>query len=254
MTGLNVLLTKELREQWRTLRLPIVAIIFFVVGLGSPVLAKYTPEIIEHAGGDIQITVPVPQMKDAIDQFIKNLGQVGPFAAILLAMGIVAREREHGTAAFVLSKPATRVAFLGAKFIALLVTFSVSVLAAGIAAYIYTAILFERPPIAGFVACCLLLLLGISVFVALTLLASTAIGSTLPAAGVGLGAYILMAILSAVPRLGHLTPLGLGDPAKALALGTSPPHLWSSLIASGLWIAVALVLAWLSFRHQEFGS
>jgi len=40
MTGLNVLLSKELREQWRTLRLPIVTIIFFVIGLISPVLAK----------------------------------------------------------------------------------------------------------------------------------------------------------------------------------------------------------------------
>jgi len=253
MTGLNVLLRKELREQWRTLRLPIVTIIFFVIGLISPVLAKYTPEIIEHAGGNIQITVPVPQMKDAIDQFIKNLGQVGPFAAILLAMGTVAREREHGTAAFVLSKPATRVAFLGAKFVALVVTLSVGVLAAGIAAYTYTAILFDPPPIAGFIACCLLLLIGIAVFVALTLLASTAIGSTLPAAGVGLGAYILMAIISAVPRLGQFTPLGLGDPAHALALGDAPPHLWTSLLASLVWIAVALIVTWLSFRNQEFG-
>jgi ABC-2 type transport system permease protein len=254
MTGLNVLLTKELREQWRTLRLPIVAIIFLVVGLISPVLAKYTPEIIEHAGGNIQITVPVPTMNDAIDQFIKNLGQVGPFAAILLAMGIVAREREHGTAAFVLSKPASRVAFLGAKFAALVATLSVGVLAAGIAAYVYTTILFDPPRVAGFIACCLLLLLGIAVFVALTLLASTAIGSTLPAAGVGLGAYIVMAIISAVPRLGQFTPLGLGDPARALALGNSAPHLWTSLFASLIWIAAALVLSWLSFRRQEFGS
>jgi ABC-2 type transport system permease protein len=254
MTGLRVLLHKELREQWRSLRLPIVAIIFFIVGLISPVLAKYTPEIIKHAGGDIQITVPVPTLNDAIDQFIKNLGQVGPFAAILLAMGIVAREREQGTAALVLSKPATRVAFLGAKFVALVVTFSISVLVAGIAAYAYTTILFDPPRVAGFIACCLMLLLGIAVFVALTLLASTAIGSTLPAAGVGLGAYILMAIISAVPRLGQFTPLGLGDPAHALALGNSPPHLWTSLLASFIWIAVALVLSWLSFRRQEFGS
>ena len=30
MTGFAVLLRKDLREQWRTLRLPVVAIIFFV--------------------------------------------------------------------------------------------------------------------------------------------------------------------------------------------------------------------------------
>jgi hypothetical protein len=39
MTRFGVLLRKDFREQWRTLRLPVVAIIFFAVGLVSPVLA-----------------------------------------------------------------------------------------------------------------------------------------------------------------------------------------------------------------------
>ena len=169
-------------------------------------------------------------------------------------MGTVAREREHGTAAFVLSKPATRVAFLGAKFSALLTTLGFAIVAGGIAGYLYTMVLFERPPLGGFVACCLLLFLGVAVFVALTLLASTVTGSTLPAAGIGLGAYILMAIIAAIPRIGQFTPLGLADPAHALALGNTPDHLWTSLLASLVWIAIALIAAWLSFRNQEFGS
>jgi hypothetical protein len=61
-------------------------------------------------------------------------------------------------------------------------------------------------------------------------------------------------IISVVPRISQLTPLGLPDPARALALGNSPPHLWLSLLASLLWIGAALVGSWLSFRNQEFGS
>lgn len=254
MTRFSVLLRKDLREQWRTLRMPVVAIIFFVVGLGSPVLAKYTPELLKGAGGNIQITIPTPELKDAVDQLIKNLGQVGPFAAILLAMSAVARERERGTLALVLSKPVTPSAFLGSKFVALLATLGLAVVVASIAAFAYTTLLFAQPPVAGFVACCLLILLGIMVFAAITFLASTLLGSTLPAAGVGLGAYILTAIISIDARLGQFMPNGLSDPARALALGNSPPHLWISLLANLFWIVAMLVGSWLVFRNQEFGS
>ena len=56
-------------------------------------------------------------LRDAADQFLKNLGQAGILTAILLAMGSVANEKERGTAALILSKPASRGAFLGAKLV-----------------------------------------------------------------------------------------------------------------------------------------
>ncbi len=254
MSRFLVLFKKDVREQWRTLRLPVIALIFFAVGLASPVLAKYTPELLQRFGGDIQVTVPTPTTADSVGQFIKNLGQTGPFAAILLAMGAVARERECGTAALVLTKPVTRPAFLAAKFLALFVTLVVSVLAGGLAAYAYTAALFSTMPVGGFAACCALLLLSIVDFAAVTFLASTAIGSTLPAAGVGLGVFILMAIVSIIPGVNQVTPLGLADPARALAIGETAPHLWVSLGCNLFWVAAFLGGAWLSFQRQELGS
>ncbi len=254
MTRFGVLLRKDFREQWRTLRLPVVAIIFFAVGLVSPVLAKYTPELLKQFGGNIQLIVPTPTTGDAVDQFIKNMGQTGPFAAILLAMGAVARERERGTAVLLLTKPVSRPAFLTSKFLALLFTLGLSVAVSGIAAYAYTAALFNTMPFAGFIACCALVLLSISVFASVTFLASTVIGSTLPAAGVGLGIFILAAVASIIPSVGQALPAGLVEPARALALGESPPHLWLSLGFNLFWVAACLAGSWLSFRGQEFGS
>ena len=49
MSAGRVLLRKELLESWRTLRLPIVAGLFLLVGLTSPLLAKFLPEIITAA-------------------------------------------------------------------------------------------------------------------------------------------------------------------------------------------------------------
>ena len=254
MSRLTILARKDLLEQWRTLRLPIVAIIFFVFGLLSPVLAKYTPQIVEHAGGNIKIDVPTPTTMDAVDQFIKNVGQVGSFAAILLGMSTVARERERGTAALVLSKPVSRPAFLGSKFASFVVTLLVGVVVADLADYAYTAALFEAMNIAGFVACCALIFVGIAVYGAVTFFASTLIGSTLPAAGVGLGAYILTAVIGIDQTIGHVMPGGLESPAKALALGASAPHLWTSLGFNLLWIVLLLAASWVVFRNQEFGS
>ena len=60
MAGFRVLLRKELLESWRTLRLPVVAGLFLVVGLTSPLLARFLPEIITAAGGDQLLRPPAP--------------------------------------------------------------------------------------------------------------------------------------------------------------------------------------------------
>ena len=254
MRGISILLRKDLLEQWRTYHLPVVALVFLVFGLGSPILAKYTPELLAHSGGNVQIIVPTPTTADAVDSFLSNAGSVSAFAAILLAMSTVARERERGTAALVLSKPVSRSAFLESKFAALLVTLGVSVIVGGLADYGYTAALFSTMSVPGFAACCALVLVETMVFAAVTFFASTLIGSTLPAAGIGLGAYIMTAIIGIVPMAGHAMPGGLESPAKALALGQTAPHLWTSLGFNLLWITVFLIASWLVFRNQEFGG
>ena len=116
MSGFRVLLRKELLEAWRTRRLPAVAVLFLVVGILSPLTARYLNEILAMALGDqLPVTLPVPTAATALDQLLKNLGQMGALAAIALAMGSVSGELDRGTAALVLAQPATRSAFLLAK-------------------------------------------------------------------------------------------------------------------------------------------
>ena len=119
--GGRVLLRKELLESWRTLRLRSSAGCSCWSGCRRRCSPGYLPEIIEAAAGDQlpPIPIPTPVPADAADQLWKNLAQFGAFAAIVLAMGAVAGELDRGTAAFVLSKTATRGAFLGAKVAAI---------------------------------------------------------------------------------------------------------------------------------------
>jgi ABC-2 type transport system permease protein len=252
MNGFGVLLRKELREQLRSYRLLIFGVVALAFGMLSPLTAKYLPELIKRAGGPIQVILPPPTAADAVDQMIKNLGgQVGMFGAILLAMGMVAREKERGTAALVLTKPAGRGAFLLAKFGALTLTLGTGLLAGGLAAYGYTALLFEALPLGGYLTCLLLLLLSCMVYAALTLLGSTLVRSSLPAAGLGIAGMIAFALLGALPGLAPFTPGTLQLSARALALGQTPEELALPLVSCLVLIALLLGLAWRAFRRQE---
>lgn len=252
MTGLAVLLRKELLEQVRTWRLVVVVIVFAIFGIGSPALARYTPELVKAlAGSQFRIQVPTPTVADAVSQFLKNLGQTGILAAVLLAMGSVATEKERGTAALLLTKPASRGAFLSAKLMAIAVTLAAGIVAAGIAGYAYTALLFTAPSVVGYAEMCGLLLLSVVGYASLTFLGSTLARSPLPAAAIGIGVMVVLAIVSALPTIGPNAPGNLTPAATALALGKTPDALLGPLLATIGLILVAYLLAWLSFRRQE---
>jgi ABC-2 type transport system permease protein len=252
VTGFGVLLRKELLEQWRTLRLPVIGAVFLLVGLISPLLARFTPELVEALGGaQFQIEFPPPTTADAVDQLIKNVSQFGILVAVLLAMGSVATEKERGTAGLILTKPAGRGAFLVAKLVAIGGTLAVATFLAAAAAWFYTLVLFEALPVAGFAASALIQWLALMVFAAITFLGSTLTRSALAAAGIGVAAFIAIGVLSVFPAVAPYLPVGLGAPARALALGMPPGDLAGPIAANVALVLAMVGLSWLSFRHQE---
>jgi ABC-2 type transport system permease protein len=257
MDGFAIFLRKELRESLRNNRLLVVVAIFAILGIISPLSAKYTPELLKSLGtgsSGVTVILPTPTVKDAIAQFIKNVAGTGILVAILLPMGLVAREKERGTAAFVLTKPLTRPAFLTAKLMSLGLTLTAGVAVGALATYWYTALLFAPVSLGGFVAASLLVLLSLLVYASFTFLGSTLMSAQLPAAGIGIAAWIVISILGIFPAIEQYTPAGLLDPASQLALGLAPQHLWVSITASVVLLGLVLLLAWLSFRGQELAT
>jgi ABC-2 type transport system permease protein len=255
MNGAGTLLRKELLESWRTYRLPIVGGLFLLVGLSSPLLAKFLPEIVKAAAGDqvTDIVIPTPVPADAVAQLWKNMAQFGAFAAIILAMGSVATEKDRGTAAFVLSKTASRGGFLAAKAVAIGLVLAVSVILAVVVGWVYTAILFEPMPVGGWIAMAILAWLGVAVWAALTFLGSTVTGSAAAAAGFGFLALLVLSILSAIPNVDRFLPGGLTGPAIALATGQPVDALDAVVpaVSTAVLIGLALLASAWSFRSQE---
>ena len=252
MTGLRVLVRKELLEQVRTMRLVVLAIVFILFGIISPLTAKYLPDLLKTLGGTgLTITVPTPTTADAVDQQLKNVSQFGILAAILLAMGSVATEKERGTAAFVLSKPVSRAAFLTAKLVAIGVDLLVAVAGAVLVGALYTAFLFEPLPIAGVIEMGVVLWLSIMVFAALTFVGSTLTRSAAGGAGVGFALLVVTGILGALPTIGPYMPASLIGPARALALGHDAGAGLGPIMVNIALVPVLGVVGWLAFRHQE---
>jgi ABC-2 type transport system permease protein len=251
MTSFEVLLAKELREQLRTMRLVVVLAVFGAFGILSPALAKALPDIIKAAGGDIQITVPTPTVRDAMDQFTKNVGQIGALIAILISMGAVATEKERGTAGFLLTKPVGREEFLLGKIAAIAIVLGLGLALAGILAGVYTAFLFEPLSVPGTVASLALLWLSLAVYAAVTFLASVVTRSALVAGGIGFGAFIVAGIVSALPTIGQYMPNGLSRPAVSLALGLPGGDLAGPILVNLVLIVLALGAAGIAFRGQE---
>jgi ABC-2 type transport system permease protein len=263
VTGFAVLLRKELVESWRTLRLPVISGLFLGLGILSPVTARYLREIVNAlAPSGIGLAIPPPVAADAVDQVVKNVGQFGALAAILLAMGTVATEKERGTAAFVLVKPATRTAFLAAKAVSLGAVLGIATLLGVLVAWAYTGWLFESQSLTNWLGLAAILWLSSAVYASITFLGSVLARSSLPAAGVGFAGLIVLAIASAVGPITRYLPAGLLAEGRGL-VATSPlsaaaatptagtTDLPITVACSVALIVACLVAAWASFRRQE---
>lgn len=254
MTGYRQLLARELLEAWRTYRLAVVSLLFLGLGISAPLLTKFLPDIIRALAPEgFAVTLPPPDVSQVLDQLLKNVGQFGALAAILLSMGSVATERERGTAAFVFAKPVTRAAFLAAKASSIGLQFAIAIGLAVAGAWLYTTLLFEAPPVIPWLELAAVTWLATVVYAAVTFLGSVVMRSSLGAAGIGFVGLIVLSLLSIVPSLATWLPAGLPSVAKALALDATSPDIdpiRTIATAFGI-VAVALALAWWRFRRME---
>ena len=250
MSGLGALLKKELKEQLRTYRFHIIAVVFLIFGLTTPLMLKYLPEILKMAGEDIIIDIPPATAVQALTEYADTIVQMGVLIAVLMAMGAIARESEKGTAAMVLSKPVSRAAFVLAKLFALSTSFIVALVLASIACYGYTVILLGGADIMAFIALNGLLILFFIVAISVTLLFSSIFKSQLAAGGLALVVLIGQALMVNIPRIGDYMPASLVGWGTGLLSGDEASA-WGAFRISLAIIIACLYLTWLKMRNKE---
>lgn len=262
-------LSKELLQLWRTRRFLITAAVFGLFGLSSPMMAYFLPSLMTAIPGAEAFAslIPAPNAGDAVTQYHKNITQFAFLLTVILGMGSVAGEKEHGTASLVLSKPLPRWAFLGSKLTAQLILFLSGYILATLGGYLYTVILFGEIDFLKFFQMNLVLIAWTFPFIALTLLGSVLGGSISAAGGISLALVILLLISTSLPVVGSLMPAALSQWAAQLGVlsagvaastpGSAPypsEPLFSNLgaLASSLvFVITSLVCAIGIFEQQE---
>lgn len=242
--------TREIVRTWRIIVLPAILLLFAV---SSPLLAKYTPEIVTALGGAQLggLKLPEPTVYDAYAQWIKNVSQIGAFAIIIIYGGLVSSERKSGTAVLVLTKPASRVAFVLVKYLVQVVYLAVLFALGALITWAVTAFTFGTAPAGALWASTAVWFVLAAFYLALMVLFSVVIPAAAGAAGAGLGAYVVLAVASAWPNVADYSPAGLSGRAASLAAHThTDSALWPVLITIGA-ILVAVGAATLVFRRQE---
>jgi ABC-2 type transport system permease protein len=250
---LRTLLAKEFREQWRTWKLIVFLAVFLITGIISPVLAKYTPELLKmvpNLPAGLAGMIPTPTMADSVAQYLKNTEQFGILLVILLTMGVVAQEKERGTAAMLLTKPVRRSAVILSKWMVGMTILLAGLLADGLACLAYTAVLFEPIPFTSFWILNLLLFVYLGVTLTVALMASTLARTQAIAAAGAFGGLIVLIILGSLPRVSDFMPGQLVNWGVSLIM-KGDVSAWPALGVSVGIIVLALVIACLRFEREE---
>jgi ABC-2 type transport system permease protein len=254
VSGYRALLEKEVVELWRTYRLGLLVALFLVIGIATPVVTRFLPELDWLlAPPDAELGLVETGIEDVVDLLVRTLVQFGGFAMVLLAMGSVAADRQRGVTALVLTRPVSRMAYLLSKGVSLGMAAGLATALGVLAAWLYTLWLFEVPPPLPWIQLGMLVWLAVMVPGAITFLASTLLPSPLGAAGVGLASLLALTIASAAPTPNPWLPTELAALARAAAMEDFGIELDP---ARTIGVAIALVvgsflLAWLRFRRQD---
>lgn len=253
MRNYFVFCKKELLESVRTYRLFILLAVFFILGVLSPLSAKFLPELVSSMMQDgIQITLPDPSASDSWVQFFKNIPQLGMVVLVILLSGILSAEFSKGTLILVLTKGLSRNAVLLSKFTCTALLWTAGLLLSFGLTWGYTVYLFpgESSVHLIFSVFCLwvfgLLLLSMLLFSAVVTRANY--GCLLITAVF----VALLLLLNLLPGWQPYNPLTLAGSNVALLTGdASPSEFMWPLCISAAGIPVLLLLSVLLFRKKQ---
>jgi ABC-2 type transport system permease protein len=253
--GFVTLLSKENGAWWGTRRWLIQTIIWVTILNGIVAIQLFATPAAESMGPGI------PDRSSAGVMILMTMSLIAlTIGAVIIAQEALIDEKQSGTAAWILSKPVSRVAFILSKFIAhglgLLVT---GMLIPGLVAVIMFTAVGGSIAIGSFTTALGLVFLNVLFYLTLTLMLGTLFD--------GRGAVIAIPIAfmfgaelfrSLTPWLVNITPWGLlygmdspVPPVVQVALGQAAPPM-TPITATTAWCVLFMVIALWRFTRQEF--
>jgi ABC-2 type transport system permease protein len=258
MNGFVLFFKKEFIELIKTVKGVVLAVIFLVVGISSPILAKLTPEILKWAGIDATLEemgalgITEANSIASYEQFFSNFNTMGLFAVIIVFAGIVANEKSKGTAAYILTKNVSRTQFILSKFISSVVFVFVSFVIAIAVQIIYTNILFDDKLIKleAVLIFSAFLFLYLVFILAFALFSSVLAKSVTPAMFIAFLIFICVNIFAAIPKIGEYSPSltnNFGLLVQSVKISGLMPNIIITIVCSAIFLFASVEL----FKRQE---
>jgi ABC-2 type transport system permease protein len=244
--GFGNMLRKELGQWWGTRTWWVQTLIWVLILNGITTITALT-----------ETKTPPEMLAELVGTFIAvGIGTIG-IGTVITVQGAIVGEKQLGTAAWVMSKPASRSAFILAKMLAYAIGYWITaMIIPAVIFIIVTGRSIPLPIAAGpFLIGLALMVLSQLFYLTLTLMLGTFFSSRGPIAGIGI-AFIMTGLLlkSLIPLpIQIVTPWPLPDVASGLALGTELPSVWPiPIIATIIWIVVMTAVALWRFNREEF--
>ena len=259
MSNYTTFLRKEFTENIRTKRILVLACVFVFFAITGALMARYMGEffafILPSDDETAQLLIQAmgnPRWEEAYIQLYSQLGQIGILTVLFMYMGTVQREIRTGTASLLFSKGMGYAPFILAKFTMAGVITTVITVVSALITYAYTFLLFEEAGQIGNVIFGSLIFSAAAVMMlAIVVMCSSFTKSSAVSGGLSFGAFFLLLVISAIPRIGVYTPFSLFGFPVAISLGDVPGQLLvCMLIAAGLAV-VALFAAVRAVKRAE---
>ncbi len=246
--GLANLLNNELSRWWKTRMWWVECLIWGgVIGFLLAAVLFGSPDF---------------KLEDGLMIYALFAGIFPAVAVVIIMQGVLVGEKKDGTAAWVMSKPAARPAFILSKLLANgLGVLACMVVLPGVVAYIIFFIRMQTPlnPIL-FLAAMGVIFLSQLFYLTLTLMLGTLFNARGPVIGLGLAFLFLQQYLvGLLPVLRYLLPwtlvVPLNNETNAIVpalLAGQPIYSYIPLVAVALECILFVVIAVLRFEHEEF--
>ncbi len=209
---------KEFMESLRTHRFVILAAVFLLLGVLSPLFAKMLPELFSgmDLGDGIVITAPEPTAMDSWSQFFKNVGQMGMLALIITFSGTMANELSRGTLVNLLTKGMRRHVVILSKFLSSTVLWAASYLICLLVCHAYTAYFWPDGTLSNVFLAFLSPWLFGELLIVLLILGGVLFGNFYGSLLTCLGAVIAMSLLNLFPSVPKYNPISLAGGTLSL--------------------------------------
>jgi ABC-2 type transport system permease protein len=273
LQGFANLLRNENRLWWRTSRWWVQTLIWFAIANGILFMViGITPKMENPPGQDAkaqaaQASAHPEQAQESLailglTVFLKIAGMAIAIGVVVMSQDTLIGEKQSGTAAWVLSKPASRTAFILSKVIShsIGILITMVVVQGGIAYLILFLVTGKAFPILPYAGAMGMLFLSLLFWLTLTVLLSAL--SNMRGLAIGIPLFLILGFslfVEFVPWIANYMPWNLtssvsaNQPAMALSLvlGQPLPTLMP-LIAAGIGCLVFSMVAIWRFQKEEF--